>query len=93
MLFNPLTQEEVICMPFDGQYPKYETVLPAYEMQWPEADKYVSFSWENLKALQTVITDAKGKRPRAIDEKHAHYWEESSPVYTKRVVIMPIRCD
>lgn len=93
MLFNPLTQEEVICMPCDGNYPKYETVLPAYDEQWPIADKYVSFSWENLKALQTVITDAKGKKPRAIDEKHAHYWVESSPVYTKRVVIMPIRCD
>lgn len=93
ILVNLLTQEEVICTPCDGNYPKYETVLPAYEEQWPVADKYVSFAWENLKALQTVIVDAKGKKPRAIDEKHAHYWVEHSPIYTKQVVIMPIRCD
>jgi hypothetical protein len=93
MLINLLTQEEVICMPCDGNFPKYETVLPAYEDQWPIADKYVSFNWENLKALQTVIVDAKGKKPRAIDDRHAHYWVEHSPIYTKQVVIMPIRCD
>lgn len=93
MLVNLLTQEEVVCVPFDGVYPKYESVLPETDEQWPKAEKYVSFSWDNLKALQTVIIDAKGKTPRAIDEKHAHYWVESSPIYTKRVVIMPIRCD
>lgn len=93
MLVNLLTQEEVICMPCDGNYPKYETVLPAWDEQWPVADKYVSFKWENLKALQTVIIGAEGKKPRAIDENHAYYWVESSPMYTKRVVIMPIRCD
>lgn len=89
ILTNPLTKEEVICIPFNGNYPKYETVLPAYPDQWPKQEKYVSFAWENLKALQTVISNAKGTVPRALKVDSAHYWMEQNDLWTKEVVIMP----
>ena len=72
-----------------GQFPKYEVIIPANVEKLPLASDFAYFKWEYLKKMEDIIFF--NKHPRAEKALSPHFWIEKEGDTKWTVVIMPIK--